>query len=125
MLRIALILVLMTPSWAWAENYLCLPTKITGFHFVNDKWETGVMDTGDLKYIVSIDNKSVSEFGEAEPIHTDCGMVSDIMLCTKGFGEFNMGIETLRYMRTLPYVDYLLGATGGTPNIEIGTCSKF
>lgn len=51
MKRIALIFMLMTPSWAWAENYSCITDGAAGFKVENEECEPTVF-TGGNKYIV-------------------------------------------------------------------------
>ena len=107
-----------------AANYLCIPTKITGFYFENGNWDTTGIKANS-KYVVSKDRLTVSEFGKNELIQEYCSTVGDTMYCDEYLGEFNINFKTLRYMRTAPYYDYIRGGKQGTPFIELGTCSKF
>ena len=128
--RLALILLLNAPSWAWATDYLCIAEKAGGVSFSEseNKW-VGSGFTSDDRYLVSTAKGTVSTFGSANPLHSDCsfaftGNDEEIFLCDEGFGTFIMSDTKLRYLASMPYTDYVTGGRKGTPNIEIGQCVK-
>jgi len=109
-----------------ADNYLCIPDQVTGFYFDGSKWRRTDFTT-DSKWLIDITDgqASVSRIGDNAPtFHTqDCKIYFDISVECSLIGEFKMGIQEGRYMRT-----YTGGYTGGdrtehTPLIEIGRCS--
>ena len=126
MKRIALMLILIMPSFAWAENYLCISDKVTGFKFMDDTWQTTGFKTGD-KYIVSTEALTVTKFGEQGPLHIKCESSPEIFFCDYSFGLFRMNPKNLRYMLNWPVGVYEFPNpdNSGTPYMEIGTCSKF
>lgn len=119
-------LILIMPSFAWAENYLCISDKATGFKFKDGTWQTTGFKSGD-KYIVSTEDLTVTEFGEESPIHIKCKSSREIFFCDHNFGIFHMNPKNFRYMLTWPIGAYVYPNedNSGTPYLEIGTCSKF
>ena len=67
----AFIFFILSPFASFAEQYICMGEQVTGFIYENDAW-TDTKLTSDEKYLVSFEKKSVSIFGEADPIHTNC-----------------------------------------------------
>ena len=124
----AFIFFILSPFASFAEQYICMGEQVTGFIYENDAW-TDTKLTSDEKYLVSFEKKSVSIFGEADPIHTNCEFrraAGKLLLrCDEDFGEFLMSSDTMKYQRTVPWIDYVVDETKGTPHIEIGTCAKF
>ena len=121
---------LIAPSWAGATDYLCIAEKAGGLAFseTENKW-AGTSIRSDDKYLVSTDKRTVSTFGSAEPLHSDCSFVvtkrgEELFLCDEGISTFIMSETTLRYLASAPYFDYVTGDRKGTPNIQIGECAK-
>lgn len=123
---VALILILIAPTWAAAEKYICLAEKASGFGYLNGEW-IGTKLTANEKYLVSFDERKVSIFGRDTGGHENCNFLhfGSIIYCQEGFGTFIMNKKNLRFMSSHPFIDYVRGNTEGTPNITIGTCSKF
>ena len=120
-----MILMLITPSLAVAENYLCITEQTTGFSKINGKYEQTHFKSG-KKYIVSTEKKTVFEFGQDKPILTGCRVIISSLDCAGTLFEFAMHTKYLRFMIyniTYGYVWDLL--VDETPHIAIGTCSKF
>ena len=128
MRRLLLIVAICAPQIAIAEQYICMAEQATGFIHKNNAWVGGTL-VGDEKYLVSFEKKSVGIFGEADPIHTNCEFRRAagklLFRCDEGLGDFYMSSDTMKYQRSVPWLDYVLDATKGTPHIEIGTCAKF
>lgn len=124
----AFIFFILSPFASFAEQYICMAEQAAGFIYKNDAWTDGKL-TSDNKYLVSFEKKSISIFGEAEPIHTNCEIFKvagkRVLNCYEDFGEFLMSSDTMKYQRAVPWFDYVIEETNGTPNIEIGTCVKF
>ena len=127
---IALILMLIAPSWAWATNYLCIAEKAGGVAYseTEDEW-VGTKMTPNDRYLVSTDKLTVSTFGSADLLHSDCRFATtikneEIFLCDEGIDTFIMSETYLRYLASVPYFDYAINNTAGTPNIQIGQCVK-
>ena len=81
------------------------------------------------KYLVSSEKGTVKLFGDAETLFAPCLYTrtsrKEILECEDNFGTFYMSLETLRFMRTIPYTNYVTGVGSGTPHMEIGTCTTF
>ena len=128
---IVFILLLIAPSLSWAEKYLCIAEDASGFIYrdVIKKWENTAINPQATKYLVSFTDRTVSKFGEEDYEHEECYFFfiesKKVFYCNDGFGEFQMGEKSMKYLRTSPYYDYVMGETSSTPHIEIGTCSKF
>lgn len=122
------IIFLQTPTLAFAQQFLCISEKASGFKYLGNEWKS-VPFKVDNKYLVNLDNNTVSRFGESEPIHRNCSNFrmhgQQLFDCGENFGEFTMSKDTLKYLITWPYIDYVIDDTTGTPNIELGTCTKF
>lgn len=130
MKRFALILSLITPSWAFAENYLCISEKVTGFFFENEQWKQA--NFVEEKFIINLTGSEIkiTEFGKDYQSYTDCveklsGTLKDRFVCRSGFGEFYFNTKKKRYMRS-----YMAGYAEGdyaldTPLLAVGKCSKF
>ena len=127
MKRIALILTLMMPSWAWTQNYLCIGEQTTGFIYQNNKWDE--TSFSDEKFIVKIENKkpTVTKFGEKGVIFvpSDCVITTNFVSCSSFFGQFKIRTDNLLflYTYTIGYVENK--GEDNTPLIQVGTCSKF
>ena len=127
---ITFIFLLIAPSFTVANQYFCITEEASGFKYDTDlkKWKP-VLINSDTKYLVSFKNKTVSKLGEDGFEYGKCEIFdfkgADNMICKEDFGEFQMGAKSLRFLRTLPYYDYAIGENTSTPQIQIGTCSKF
>ena len=121
--RLALILLLIAPSWAGAENYLCISEKSTGLKFFSGSWQTTDFTTGD-KYVVDVEALTLSRFGDPNPLD-GCTDGSILFNCASGRDRFTLNKQNLRYMLSFYDLGYVVGVDGGTPYIEIGTCSSF
>jgi hypothetical protein len=119
----ALILILLAPSFSWAENYLCITDKSTGFI----KKETGdyeITKFAEEKYIISTEDKTLSLFGE-KVLNRDCSINSERVACHSKQTDFNMHRDNLLFMVYHKTYGYVWGNVNDTPNIAIGTCSEF
>ena len=119
----ALILILLAPSFSWAENYLCVTDKSTGFI----KKETGdyeITKFAGTNFTISTKNKTLSVVGEGV-IHSDCYINSEAVSCESKFVDFNMHRDELRFMLYSKSYAYVWGTGVDTPQIAIGTCSVF
>ena len=116
------------PTFGFAEQFLCIAEKASGFIHDGKQWKESIFNS-DKKYLVDFKKGTVSLFGESEPIHRACEKYrhhgKQMFDCVTNFGEFRMSSDTMKYMITLPFVDYVIDKTAGTPHIEIGTCTKF
>ena len=127
---IAVILMLIVPSWTLADNYLCLEDQVVGFSWEDRKWQTGTF-MGE-KYIVKLQGAEtvITEFGKEFSTYSDCSnnlffTPKNRIVCRSGYGEFYFNTVTKRFMRS-----YMAGYAegdedGNTPLISIQTCSKF
>ena len=128
---VALILILIAPTWAVAEKFICIAEAATGFYYNDDSntWENTKINVDSSKYLVSFTEKTVSQFGKEGYMHDECFFIfieeTKVFFCNDGFGEFQMGEKSMKYLKTSPYYDYAMGENSGTPNIQRGTCSKF
>ena len=127
---ITLIFLLIFPCWAVANQYICITEDAAGFYYNEDlnKWKSTRI-TSDIKYLVSLKDMNVKQFGKEVFIFEECSEATvygiPIMMCLEDFGEFQMGVKTLKFLRTIPYFNVAMDNPAGTPNMEIGTCSKF
>ena len=130
MKRIALMLILIMPSFGWAENYLCIVEQSTGFKYMNGKWQSVTFNPVS-KYLVSTEDLQVNPFGDEAPSYLNCEDTENDFICLKGWGRgvgaFEMSKPSLRFMATHAprYYIFKLDNPNGTPWMEIGTCSKF
>ena len=122
-----LIIATCMPTWAFSSDYICISEKASGFKYSEGTWSHTKIRT-DAKYLVSFEKGTVSRFGENFTLHSDCLQTNffgtHLFQCLGGFGEFTMSADTLKYILTAPWLDYVLGKNKGTPHIELGTCSK-
>jgi hypothetical protein len=112
---------------SFAEQFLCTAEKASGFVHEDDQWKAVSFNT-DSKYLVDFDRGTVNRFDESVPIHSNCSKGQEYgrqLFDCRGDGEFMMSSDTMKYLITVPYLDYVLGEAGGTPHMEIGTCAKF
>ena len=128
MQKLVLIVAIILPTASVAEQYFCISDKASGFNHDGVVWDETSLTT-DSKYLVNFDTNSVSMFGKSEPIHSNCSKGTldgkQIFHCKENFGEFQMSKDTLKFLNVLPYYDYVIDSTNGTPHIELGTCTKF
>jgi hypothetical protein len=122
------LLITLLPSLSSAEQFLCIAEKASGFKHEGGEWIEKPFNTNE-KYLVNFEKRTVNRFGESDAIHSNCTQYRDhgkkLFDCSEDFGFFIMSSETMKYMITLPWIDYVLDETGGTPHIELGTCTKF
>ena len=122
-----LIIAACMPTWAFSSDYICLADKANGFAYKDGTWSHMGLNT-DEKYLVSLGKGKVSLFGESDELYWNCLESrfdeKHLFQCSGGLGEFIMSADTLKYMLTVPWLDYVLEKTKGTPHIELGTCSK-
>lgn len=103
MKRLSLILILLTTSSAWAENYLCISDEAAGFRVENEEYKATIFAGGD-KYIVSANNRTVTPFGYEAPMFNNCEDHDNRIYCT-GFGTFFLHKKKLRFMRSIQRTD--------------------
>ena len=123
MKRISLIFVLMLPSWAWAENYLCISDEAAGFRVENEKYKATIF-AGGTKYIVSVDNKTVTKHGSGYSFFKNCENYDDSLHCNTSGITILVHKKNLRFMRFNRTYGYAY-KNEDQPYIEIGTCTKF
>jgi len=111
------------PSWAWAENYLCISDGAAGFRVENEEYKPTVSTGGD-KYIVSVENGTVTPHGREGPIVSNCQNHDNRIYCT-GFTTFFVHKSNLRFMRFHTTYGYAYANNDDTPFVEIGVCTKF
>lgn len=121
--RLALILLLIAPSWAGAGNYLCIADEATGFKTIGGTFKATAIIAGD-KYIVSEDDGTVTKFGQTTPIFSGCVNSDASISCGIGLGEWLLGKKQMRFMHYAISWGFPFGFED-VPYIEIGTCSKF
>ena len=120
---VALILILIVPTWAVADNYLCITEKATGFAKQNGKFDIANF-SGGQKYIVNTEDATVSAFGEGI-IAKKCIVEKKYVGCSRENIEFNMHRDKLNFMLYAITYGYVWEGLDDTPHIAIGTCSKF
>ena len=124
----ALILCLMSPSWAVAENYLCIQEKAVGFSPKDGNFQETFF-IPDRKYLVSTKKRTLSIFGSAGPPHVEeCEVATLFVSCDNERTQFTIQKQNLRFM--VYHLDWAYVWEGDTrfaskPIIAIGTCSKF
>lgn len=127
MRQVLLIIAACLPTWTFAADYICLAEKANGFKYKEGTWSHMKLAT-DEKYLVSFKKGKVSRFGESDVLHSNCFESSvdgtHTFNCFGSFGEFIMSADTLKYQLVVPWIDYVIDETSGTPHIELGTCSK-
>ena len=139
MIRYVAILILALSGTVYAEEYLCIADKATGFAFKNGKWVSGDFNTTDSKHIIR--PLQDGDFGYGQQDFTygvfKPGNPHNIQWCRKGdddemylrckgFGELHYSLKTGRYLKTYPF-GYVKGDDVGgsdTPHIEIGRCTE-
>ena len=146
-MRILIYIMIFIPVVGYADSYLCVADKASGFQFSESNWDVANFRT-DNTYIVQSSNidrfpLQVVKVGDKVPV----------IMCKEGFnsggflycasggpldmlgivmGEhFSFNQKSLRFMRVVPrgYVNVVLGngisdSESGTPYIEIGKCSQ-
>ena len=120
---IALILILIAPTWAVGDNYLCITDKATGFAKKNGKFDIANISSGQ-KYIFNTEDATLSLFGEGT-LARKCIVEKKYALCSNEIVEFNMHRNKLKFMVYQISYGYVWETTDDTPQIAIGTCSKF
>ena len=146
-MRIISSLVMFMSISCYAENYLCVADKASGFQFTKSNWEVANFKT---------DNKYLIKYSGIERFPLQVSKVGDdipVIFCKEGFnsggflhcnsggplamlgivvGEnFTLNQKSLRFMRVVPrgYINVVPGnkisdSKSGTPHIEIGKCSR-
>ena len=121
---LAVIIMLIAPSFAWAENYLCITDQATGFSAEDGTHKITQFKSGE-KFIFNTENATLSQFGSESPIISDCDVREKLVYCSSLIVNFNMHRENLRFMFFLKAYGYVWEKDDETPYIAIGTCSKF
>ena len=141
---VALILILIAPTWAMANQYICIPEETSGFYYNKEvkAWLPSIMNPTGAKYLVSLKDKNVKEFGQEDPIYEKCfqdilafktlGSAS-VFVCEdypQSSGTFQMNLQSLKFLQTKTHFDYIMEFekktdTLGTPTMSIGLCTKF
>lgn len=70
-----IVLIIFTPSLCSAAgpmNFLCTVEETTGYVWRNEKWETHSFKDSGAKYIASIEDQTLTEFGDSDPIFKKC-----------------------------------------------------
>ena len=116
------------PSLSFAEQFLCIAEKASGLIHEESGWSAERF-SGSNKYLVNFDKRTVNLFGESDPVHSNCLNYREagkqLFLCDENFRSFMMSSDTMKYLLSMPYIDYVLDMTSGASHIEIGTCTKF
>lgn len=127
MKNLALILTLIVaPSWAWAENYLCVSEESVAITAPKNDWKRSRVE--DKKFIVSMEEKTVRLFG-GELITLDCTTpLRTLLYCSGPSGQFHVNTKRLKFLygRTDPM--FIVEDGPGNiwyPFIQVGSCSKF
>ena len=120
---IALILILIAPTWAVADNYLCITDKATGFAKQNGKFDIANFSSGQ-KYIINTKDATLSAFGEGT-IAKKCIVRINHVSCGNETVDFNMHRDKLNFMHFHKTYGYVWEGLDDTPLIAIGTFSKF
>ena len=133
--------VVLIPSSAWSDQFLCVPDKMTGFTFDESKndW-TSTTFTTNFKYIIAPTNNgrdsyTLTKVGENEPEgYCKNGFnESGFLFCETFGGELKFNKSNGRYLMSFTYGYYIVGTDdttktdkdSGTPMIQIGKCSPF
>ncbi|MDA9317684.1 hypothetical protein N9Q42_00755 [bacterium] len=114
-------LLLIAPSFSWAENYLCIPDQATGFSKQDGKYE--ISEFAANKIIVTTETKTLTAFGGGV-LDRNCDITSVKVSCSSTSVDFNMHRDNLRFMMYLKSYGYVWGTSDNT-YISIGTCSEF
>ena len=131
---VALILILIAPTWAVADQYICIPEKSVGFYLNEDSKQWDIIEfTTNEKYLVSLETNRVTLFWQADILFETCEVVTlvgdseaEVFLCNEDtkLGEFMMSEATLRFQRYVSYFDYVTNVGTGTLLVQQGTCAK-
>ena len=136
---VALIQILIAPTWAVADAYICLGEKSTGFIYDknSNSWETRYFNAGNAKYLVSTEKKTVRLFGREKALFDNCvagsaktksGKKTKIFFCGAPDGDLIMSTDALKFTYSGVGFDYAVGEMRegvGTPVLTIGTCTIF
>ena len=120
---VALILTLIAPNWAVADNYLCISEKATGFAKQNGKFDVANIASGD-KFTFSTEKAELSAFGVGT-LAKKCIVEKKYVACMRENVEFTMNRKNLKFMVYNKSYGYVHENLDDTPHIAIGTCSKF
>ncbi len=146
-MRILGCLLLLLPVVGYADSYLCVADKASGFQFSKSSWDVANFRT-DNKYIIQASNierfpLQVVRVGDKVPVimckqginsggflHCDSGGPLDMLGIVMG-EHFTFNEKSLRFMRVVPrgYINVVPGngiseSESRTPHIEIGKCSQ-
>ncbi len=130
------------PTPAFAESWLCLTDKSTGFRYnaATKQWQSIDFRTGDDRYIIKPGTSKanvyeVRKFGDDTSILPEAWCNQDFQAgtflhCKGVFGEFKFNRKTGRFLKSYlaGYWTYAPGVNktdegGDTPSIDIGICS--
>ena len=137
----AAICLLLFSEPAFAEQYLCVPEKATGFSYDASKreWDYAQFKT-DHKYIIAPagngrDAFAFTKVGEKLPqgYCKDSFTKAGVLFCLSFEGDLRFNKKNGRYLMVFGDGYYTLGLPGfgesdedvGTPMVEIGKCSLF
>jgi hypothetical protein len=146
-MRIVATLIMIMSINCYADSYLCVADKASGFQFTKPNWEASNFRT-ENKYLIQasgVDRFPLQvikvggrvpvimckeEFNSAGFLHCDSGGPLDMLGIVLG-EHFTFNHKNLRYMRVVPrgYINVVPGneisdSKSGTPHIEIGKCSR-
>ena len=134
-LGMMIVLFLLMPIVCWADSYLCVEQRVTGFSF--DMQSRNLVSsefTANSKFIVAWSGNSlrleVKRIGLAMPF-ADCeDKWTGVIRCHGPLGDFRMNVRTLRFIST-----HVIGYLSGDPNqdtvseggasLSLGECSPF
>jgi hypothetical protein len=124
---VALILILIAPTWAAADNYLCISDKTVGFTKRDDGkggfWDEGSFSSG-TKFTFSTEKAELSAFGVGTIIG-NCDVTRRSIFCQNQTVNFNLNRKNLKFMLVKSTYGYVWDGEDDTPHMAIGTCSKF
>ncbi|GAA4350632.1 hypothetical protein [Kangiella taiwanensis] len=139
-MKYGVLVLLLTTSPCFAEQYICVADMSTGFSYSEStkRWKETSFRTDENKYIIS-----KSDFGKYVLKVTQIGSKYPLAYCEQTFneqgylfcsglgGEFKMQKDngryilsyTLGYYNVLPSVNEITDSSSDTPLLEIGKCS--
>ena len=133
----AMVLSLAAPTFA--QQYLCVADKLTGFSFDNDRWDYAQFTADDQKYVVSLaegfnpdENFQVVKLGESHVTKCQEGFNESGYLFCEGLGSFKFNKNNGRYVysslfgyfNVLPDVNGITDENSDDVWVEIGKCSS-
>lgn len=142
---LAMIYLLLCAHTAFADQFLCVPDKATGFAYnrITKQWDTATLKTNQFLIAPAknvgfkLGAYAVTDIGEKDNLPGYCEKdfnEAGMLFCDTFGGEIKFNKSNRRFLRVFYFAYYTVGIPGpdketdedsGTPMLEIGKCTSF